>query len=780
MDTFDYQRSSVPARMPAQRASALSPQRPEGHSHDHVPSPLSVKAVLRASRRYWWLILALWTVGSAGIGAGVYVRIKPQYRASSWLEVQPTAIDLYGVMSHEGVEPYMQTHVTLIKSPTVLSAATQMDAVQKWPRIRSAVDPVNELGRLIQVGIQPGTHIIEVSMVSTVAAEAADLVNSVVDEFLSQNRTWSNSATQKQIDKLTTYSKTLDADIQRLLKDLRERVARSSDPAKLVSAKPIKPVSRAEADEKEEKEGNASSEEKGEKTFNWTVDNYQKMLAECSQIKFLLLQAETDLDDARRNADEASRSIKDVGARPHNMAQIEHRVNNDPEVLAIMVRIKTAQERARQISGTSRDGGDPSIRRVRDQAQALSNQLQSLVEQKRRQYKNELGSGDPQVELERTEKVVKDLHKRKALLEQQLSDTKIETTKRQSEEFEYQLLMQDYRELDNMSRLIHKKLEQLTFDSSQEEKIRLRNNARPENLPIADKRFQYMAMAPIGVLGAVLGLVVLLELRSGRVADTDILSSRMKHEVFAIAPLPNVRTGIGSDNEKAEQRLARFVQSLDHLRVALCEGGTNGEGRCVMITSATGGEGKTTLSAHLAARCANAGTSTLLIDADLRRASLGRLLDVPNSAGLGDVLSGSHELEGALITVQAGGFHFLSAGTPGIDPTRVLKSARLAELIGQLRQMYDLIIIDTPPVLPVADALILGRWADGAVMASRYDASRLPLVERANRQIIAAGIPVLGVVVNGMKGQDQAYGNYAYNYNYPGRQEPLNHPSNPS
>ena len=193
-----------------------------------------------------------------------------------------------------------------------------------------------------------------------------------------------------------------------------------------------------------------------------------------------------------------------------------------------------------------------------------------------------------------------------------------------------------------------------------------------------------------------------------------------------------------------------------------------------MITSATGGEGKTTLSAHLAARCANAGTSTLLIDADLRRASLGRLLDVPPGMGLGDVLAGEAELDASLITVQAGGFHFLSAGSPGIDPTRVLKSTRLAELIGQLRQMYDLVIIDTPPVLPVADALILGRWADGAVMAARYDASRLPLVERANRQIIAAGIPVLGVVVNGVKTQDQAYGSYAYSYSYPGRQDPVN------
>jgi capsular exopolysaccharide synthesis family protein len=187
-----------------------------------------------------------------------------------------------------------------------------------------------------------------------------------------------------------------------------------------------------------------------------------------------------------------------------------------------------------------------------------------------------------------------------------------------------------------------------------------------------------------------------------------------------------------------------------------------------MITSATGGEGKTTLAAHLAARCANARTSTLLVDADIRRASLGRLLDVPVGPGLGDVLAGDLEFDQAAISVQAGGFHFLSAGIPGRDPSRVLKSARLAELLGRLRQTYDLVIIDTPPVLPVADALIVGRWTDGAVMAARFDASRMPLVERANRQLASAGIPVIGVVVNGVKSQHAAYGNYAYSYNYTG------------
>ena len=71
-------------------------------------------------------------------------------------------------------------------------------------------------------------------------------------------------------------------------------------------------------------------------------------------------------------------------------------------------------------------------------------------------------------------------------------------------------------------------------------------------------------------------------------------------------------------------------------------------------------------------------------------------------------------------------------------------------------------IIDSPPVLPVPDALILGRWADGAVLAVRFDISRFPQVERARRQLDGAGIAVLGTVINGMKNSDSYYGRYSY------------------
>jgi capsular exopolysaccharide synthesis family protein len=263
-----------------------------------------------------------------------------------------------------------------------------------------------------------------------------------------------------------------------------------------------------------------------------------------------------------------------------------------------------------------------------------------------------------------------------------------------------------------------------------------------------------------------MGLFVLVEVRSARVADPDDLPTRVKVGVIGVVPpLPMLHSPRGARGAKDERRrVEEFVQSLDHLRVTLFAG-QNGAGgrRSVMITSATCGEGKTTLAAQLAGRCANAGLLTLLVDADLRRPSLGELLEVPEGPGLADVLADEATPEEAMVVIgSAGGFHLLPAGSPSGDPSRLLQGDRLGALIARFRETFDVVIVDAPPVLAVPDALILGRWVDGAVLAVRHDTSRFPLVERANRRLAAIGITVLGAVVNGVRPMEATYGAYSY------------------
>ncbi len=119
-----------------------------------------------------------------------------------------------------------------------------------------------------------------------------------------------------------------------------------------------------------------------------------------------------------------------------------------------------------------------------------------------------------------------------------------------------------------------------------------------------------------------------------------------------------------------------------------------------------------------------------------------------------------------MVVGDAGGFHLLPAGTPRVDPSRLLEGDRLGKLIAQARESFDMIIVDAPPVLPVPDALTIGRWTDGAVLAVlQADTSRFPLVERANQRLARVGVPVIGAVVNGVRSMETSYGGY-YAYGY--------------
>ena len=247
-------------------------------------------------------------------------------------------------------------------------------------------------------------------------------------------------------------------------------------------------------------------------------------------------------------------------------------------------------------------------------------------------------------------------------------------------------------------------------------------------------------------------------------ADPDDIAARVRVGVIGIVPpLPSPQPARSPKALRDQRRkLEEFIQSLDHLRVVLCSRGPGGR-RCALITSAVGGEGKTTLAAQLAGRCANAGLSTLLIDADLRRPSLGELLEVPEGLGLVDVLLGDATPEESMVVIgNAGGFHLLPAGSTGHDPSRLLQGERLGQLIARFREAFDIVIIDAPPVLAVPDALLLGRWADGAIIAVRHDTSRFPLVERAIKRMSSVGVSVLGVVVNGVRPTESSYENYHY------------------
>lgn len=187
--------------------------------------------------------------------------------------------------------------------------------------------------------------------------------------------------------------------------------------------------------------------------------------------------------------------------------------------------------------------------------------------------------------------------------------------------------------------------------------------------------------------------------------------------------------------------------------------------RTLMVTSPGPGEGKSTTVANLALVIAQAGSRVLLVDADLRRPNIHKLFQLPNSTGLTTALLqiGDHVVDFIQDTGQ-GHLHVLTTGPIPPNPAELVGSARMHELIELLQDRYDFVLIDSPPVLAVADAAILSNQVDGTLLVASAGETRFDMLARALERLESVGTRPLGIVLNKLTARSS--GQYYYYYYY--------------
>ncbi|HET9501815.1 MAG TPA: CpsD/CapB family tyrosine-protein kinase [Marmoricola sp.] len=238
-----------------------------------------------------------------------------------------------------------------------------------------------------------------------------------------------------------------------------------------------------------------------------------------------------------------------------------------------------------------------------------------------------------------------------------------------------------------------------------------------------------------------------------------------------------VLTSVGHDGEVAKHPLitdasshAPRVEAFRLLRTNLQFLNLDRTPRSIVITSPLPGEGKTSTAVNLAIALAQTGRRVLLLDADLRRPKAAAMLGLERSVGFTTVLVGRAELKDAIQRHSGSGIHFLASGPIPPNPTEVLQSNTARGLLDRLAEMYDMVIIDTPPLLPVSDAAILARDVDGAILVVRHGKTSKEQVRQTGQRLSQVDARLLGVAVNmtprrGGRNDDYGYG-YEYEYAY--------------
>lgn len=185
-----------------------------------------------------------------------------------------------------------------------------------------------------------------------------------------------------------------------------------------------------------------------------------------------------------------------------------------------------------------------------------------------------------------------------------------------------------------------------------------------------------------------------------------------------------------------------------------------------VVTSSLPGEGKTTTAANLALALAEGGEKVVLVEGDLRRPKVAEYLRLESSVGLTTVLIGKLSLADAIQSTASDGLAVLTSGSTPPNPAEMLKSSAMGSLIASLRETYDIVLIDAPPLLPVTDGALLAAQADGALLVVRHGKTTSDQVTLAVERLEAVGAAPVGVIFNRTPAKGgEGYG-YGYGYGY--------------
>ena len=275
--------------------------------------------------------------------------------------------------------------------------------------------------------------------------------------------------------------------------------------------------------------------------------------------------------------------------------------------------------------------------------------------------------------------------------------------------------------------------------------IKIAEFAPPPELPNEDKRVKVQAAGMVGglFLGMLLALLV------------DKFDKRLRNprdvEPLLGAPLLGTIPRIGELKRiKGEHARNLIAEEFRIIRTQLLFGNPELNHKIIAITSPQPGDGKTSLSVNLAISIAKAGRRVLLIDGDLRKPDIHRIFNVSDSPGFAEVIAGSHEPGAVIRKSDIDGLDVLPAGTPITRPSELLSRPEVSRVLAALGEIYDHIIIDTAPLLPVSDTHVLAGLVDGVLTSfnANVDRNTVTLVEEILRRCRAN---VIGTVMNQVK-----------------------------
>lgn len=696
-------------------ASAAWPAEPQQHGIN----PLEF---LQGLKRRW--ILALGVAGGLSllVMIAVFLLFPAEQEATAYLRVAPVRPSYIEggrakSVSPDEVQRNQQNEMAFCKSEGVLRAVVREPKVLETQLMQqNRGRPVDFLTEELQVGFVPRSDIMLVKLKGPKKEELATIVDEVVRQFLAQG---------VQEERAKLKKKTVD---------LREVVRQRQ-----LELTGLRESARKQA------EAVGSPTAANAKVMN------EILLFDLEKVRRQLADVEAQHSDQVRKFQFAQAQMAEIKRRGASDAMIDEQLARDQ--IYVDMKAQAAQLEASYRAQAGRAGGQASasIRQLGQAFQESQRQMSDYRRQAGTRVKKALEDQmDSDLRLLRADIMI--LAQRHKQLQDE-AEKKLEDVKKKTSATEDLAAKEET--ISRLIEFVHTKsaiIGDWDLELMAPDRVEIMQSATsPEG---TSQLQRIMLTLGAGLITGCIGLCAVggWEYLKKRLANVGDVSKHLGLTVVGTVPALPSRAGAKvARGISVEQFDSMLADSIDSIRAALIHGAASDGHRTLLVTSAWEGEGKTTVASQLAASLARCGRRTLLVDADFRNPALHDLFDLGNDAGLCEVLRGEVEPHAAIRETPAANLWLLSAGEMDYRSVQALENDAIGMLFRELKAEYDFVVVDSAPVLAVADPMLIGQHVDGALVSVRLGHSQRPKVDEAVKRLRSVGITVFGAVVNGTK-----------------------------
>jgi polysaccharide biosynthesis transport protein len=681
----------------------------------------SVREYWRIIRKHQWMVLATLVVLVAIVTIGTLMS-RPVYRAEAKIEIgKETERVLAGqrIMEVETANVfnpfYLQTQVDILRSRDIARRVIQRlnlgghedfksKEFETLPENEKDVRIVNTFQGRYDVSVGRQSRVVSVSFDAYSPKLAAEVANSVAAEYI----TWSMESRLQGLGTTREFLTKRVSEAQDELRKSEESYSRYLTDRRIISL---------------DERGNIA-------------------LARTEELNRQLVE----LENERRTAEALYYRSRQVAAEELTP------VISDPTVQALTRELGRLRQELANLSARYQPNY-PAVRQIQDQVTQLEKQL---VEARQRIVKNI----ETQYQVTRS---------RESDLRAALSQSKGETIQQNRESTELNLLKQ-----------------KVETDRKNYEDMRLVQSAEVPIVPVKPNKLLNIGLSILIGLSLGIGMAFFVEYLNNTINTAEDIERYV--QLPALGAIPSLQTltrkrqklltgnrspGEGtalalaqSELVSAHESVSTFSESYRALRTSLLLSSAEHAPKTMLVTSSHPAEGKTTIVANTAISLAQTGARVLVLDADMRRPRCHKILSLKNDLGLSTYLSREIAVDRVIQPHETPNLHVITAGPIPPNPSELLSSLKWRVLIAELEARYDHIVIDSPPVIHVTDALIISPYADGVVLVVKGGHTPREAVQRAKQALQDVNAKILGVVINGVNLHSESYYYYNYKYSY--------------